>query len=292
MYTLARASQKTSILIGSLDNCQSDSSLCKNVLMTALTENLIIHFRELDRIRKDQDSVVRKINKIHSKLCQTAPEKAEKLNEKLWTKLRGFYIEARKLAEAEENTSNICVKDLDGASLSSHQRKRPDSFDFKRKRVKTDHPDAAAGASAARAVCTTTQQLSRVPLDHSNIIVAARVTPDDEGKDEWIVVKVTRFDRETNRYDVVDEEPGDGEEEEAPTQNASAQDFPLGSQVLAVYPGTTALYRATVVGTPRKRISDDYFLEFDDDEEDGVDGLPQRQVPFHHVVQLPEGHRQ
>lgn len=33
-----------------------------------------------------------------------------------------------------------------------------------------------------------------------------------------------------------------------------------------------------------------YVLEFDDDEEDG--SLPQRTVPFHKVVPLPEGHRQ
>ena len=35
-----------------------------------------------------------------------------------------------------------------------------------------------------------------------------------------------------------------------------------------------------------------YFLAFDDDEEEGVDGLPQRQVPFYHTVNLPQGHRQ
>lgn len=30
---------------------------------------------------------------------------------------------------------------------------------------------------------------------------------------------------------------------------STAQDFPLGKHVLAVYPGTTALYKATVVNT-------------------------------------------
>ncbi|KAG0520741.1 hypothetical protein BDA96_08G100400 [Sorghum bicolor] len=70
---------------------------------------------------------------------------------------------------------------------------------------------------------------------------------------------------------------------------SSAPDFGQGRQVLAVYPGTTALYRATVA-SHRKRKSDDYILEFDDDEEDG--SLPQRAVPFYRVVALPEGHRQ
>lgn len=137
---------------------------------------------------------------------------------------------------------------------------------------------------------------------------------------------------------------------------SNTQEFPPGKHVLAVYPGTTALYKATVVSTPRKvsffvtticiylynlsfclkttnlellnmdvnssnirgsltskfvnllcllytengvfsSISYNkticlirYLLEFDDDEEDGA--LPQRTVPFHKVVALPEGHRQ
>lgn len=33
---------------------------------------------------------------------------------------------------------------------------------------------------------------------------------------------------------------------------SSVQEFPPGKHVLAVYPGTTALYKATVVNTPRK----------------------------------------
>lgn len=33
---------------------------------------------------------------------------------------------------------------------------------------------------------------------------------------------------------------------------SNVQDFPSGSQVLAVYPGTTALYKATVVNVHRK----------------------------------------
>ena len=39
-------------------------------------------------------------------------------------------------------------------------------------------------------------------------------------------------------------------------------------------------------------ILDSYLLEFDDDEEDGSSTLPQRTVPFHKVVALPEGLRQ
>jgi SAGA-associated factor 29 len=136
--------------------------------------------------------------------------------------------------------------------------------------------------------------------------VAARVTAESADKDEWFVVKVIHFDRETKEVEVLDEEPGDDEEGSGqrtyklpmlcilpfPKRNdpSNTQEFPPGKHVLAVYPGTTALYKATVVSTPRKRKSDEYLLEFDDDEEDGA--LPQRTVPFHKVVALPEGHRQ
>ncbi|MBA0847408.1 hypothetical protein Goshw_017541, partial [Gossypium schwendimanii] len=33
---------------------------------------------------------------------------------------------------------------------------------------------------------------------------------------------------------------------------SGTQEFPAGRNVLAVYPGTTALYKATVISTPRK----------------------------------------
>ncbi|KAK8957589.1 hypothetical protein KSP39_PZI000168 [Platanthera zijinensis] len=103
-------------------------------------------------------------------------------------------------------------------------------------------------------------------------------------------------------FEVLDEEPGDDEESiqrkyklplsriipfPKKSDPSSAPDFPPGKNVLAVYPGTTALYKATVVNTHRKVL---YSLEFDDDEEDG--SLPQRNVPFYRVVTLPEGHRQ
>ncbi|XP_028118777.1 SAGA-associated factor 29 homolog B-like [Camellia sinensis] len=138
------------------------------------------------------------------------------------------------------------------------------------------------------------------------VVVAARVTQENAEYDEWFVVKVIHFDRETREFEVLDEEPGDDEEGGGqrmyklpwshiipfPKRNdpSGARDFPTGKQVLAVYPSATALYKATVV-QPRKRRADDYVLEFDDDEEkDG--SLLQRIVPFHRVVGLPEGHCQ
>ncbi|KAJ7519384.1 hypothetical protein O6H91_20G036100 [Diphasiastrum complanatum] len=273
--------------------------------MAAAVEAANQNLKELDRLRKEQDIIIRKINKIHERLSQTPPETAERYAEKLWIKLKGCYLEAKSLAEKEESISSQCITQLDTlitpAQTAPHRRK-PDVPEQKRKRMKADAESSRLNSPAV---------LPRMPVDYSSISVedqvAARVTSMDADKDEWIVVKVIRFDRDTNKYEVIDEEPGDDEENgqrkyKLPppciipfpkrTDPSTALDFGTGSQVLAVYPGTTALYKATVVGPHRKKKSDDYILEFDDDEEDGVAGLPKRPVPFYHVVQLPEGHRQ
>ncbi|XP_062151496.1 SAGA-associated factor 29 homolog B-like isoform X2 [Alnus glutinosa] len=170
--------------------------------------------------------------------------------------------------------------------------------DKKRKRVKTD-------SNISRKPANVQSELEAcASLKFKQ--VAAKVTPAEADKDDWFVVKVLHFDKETREFEVIDEEPGDDDEGggqrkyKLPMSSiipfpkrgdaSTAPDFPPRSQVLAVYPGTTALYKATVVNGHRKRKTENYLLEFDDDEEDG--SLPQRTVPFHKVVALPDGHRQ
>eukprot|EP00850_Spirogloea_muscicola_P005210 SM000023S07666 [mRNA] locus=s23:781405:784068:- [translate_table: standard] len=283
--------------------------------MIALPDSFHLRLRELDRARRSEDEVLKKINKFHLKLVEVATEKAEKYPEKLWEKLRTLYTDAKQLAESEESAFQHCIKEVEALNSPNHQSAQrrksgteAELNDHKRKKVRTE----SLGVSN-RAGTFLSSSHSPASLDHSISIgdqVAARRSPDDAEKDDWIVVKVTRFDRENNRYEVIDEEPGDDEESSQRKYRLPASCiiplpkrpelinismFPPGSQVLAVYPGTTALYRARVAGPPRKRKSDDYLLEFDDDEEEGLDGvpcMPQRQVPYNHVVQLPDGHRQ
>jgi hypothetical protein len=54
--------------------------------------------------------------------------------------------------------------------------------------------------------------VAEIQCVHMLIQVAARVTADDAENHEWIVVKVTRYDRDTNKYEVIDEEPDDDAE--------------------------------------------------------------------------------
>lgn len=262
--------------------------------------SLLDNSKELDRLRKEQDDVLLEINKIHKKL-QTTPEMAEKSVDALLLKLRALYVQAKELSENEFNVSNALVGQLDTllqSGLSAAQRKKIEVNEQKKKRMKADSD--LSRLSPAASMRSQLEQAASLKGEQ----VAGRVTPDNAEKDEWFVVKVIHFDREAKEFEVLDEEPGDDEESvqrkyKLPMSRiipfpkrgdpSSAPDFPHGRPVLAVYPGTTALYKATVVNN-RKRKIEDYLLEFDDDEEDG--SLPQRTVPFYRVVPLPEGHRQ
>lgn len=256
--------------------------------------------KELDRLRKEQEEVLAEINKMHKKL-QSTPEVVEKPGDNSLSRLKALYAQAKELADSEVNVSTHLLGQLDALMPSGppvQPRRRIEGNEQKKKRMKPD---------------SDMPRLSPSMRSHQEALailkgeqVAARVTQENAEKDEWVIVKVINFDRETKEIEVLDEEPGDDEEGGVqrkyklpmshiipfPKRNdpMGVQDFGPGKQVLALYPGTTALYRATVV-QPRKRKTDDYMLEFDDDEEE--DGsLPQRQVSCYRVVGLPDGHKQ
>ncbi|KAM5577903.1 hypothetical protein ABKV19_008300 [Rosa sericea] len=217
--------------------------------------------KELDQLRKDQEDVLVEINKMHKKL-QATPEVVEKPGDSSLSKLKNLYAHAKELSENEVNVSNSLLVQLDALLPSGPQgqpRRRIEG-EPKRKRMKSD------------------SEIPRIPPALRNQLeacaslkgeqVAARVTPEDADKDEWFVVKVIHFDKDAREFEVLDEEPGDDEEGSGqrkyklpmsaiipfPKRNEPSPtlDFPTGRHVLAVYPGTTALYKATVVNGHRK----------------------------------------
>ncbi|KAH1150301.1 hypothetical protein AAZX31_16G064400 [Glycine max] len=263
--------------------------------------SILENSKEFDRVRKEQEDILSEINKLHKKL-QATPEVVEKPGDNSLARLKFLYTQAKDLSESEASISNLLINQIDALLPTGPQgqtrRRIGKGNEQKRKRVKTE-------SDISRLTPNMRSQLEAC-ASLKGEQVAARVTPRNADKDEWFVVKVIHFDKESKEFEVLDEEPGDDEESSGqrqyklpmaniipfPKSNdpSSALDFPPGKHVLAVYPGTTALYKATVVQGPRRRKTEDYVLEFDDDEEDG--SLPQRTVPFRKVVPLPEGHRQ
>ncbi|XP_016162318.1 SAGA-associated factor 29 isoform X3 [Arachis ipaensis] len=207
--------------------------------------------KELDRLRKEQEDILLEINRLHKKL-QTAPEVVEKPGDNSLARLKILYTQAKDLSDSEAQISSLLINQLDTLlpSGQGQPRRRIEGNEQKRKRVKTE---------------SDISRMSNLKGEQ----VAARVTPRNADKDEWFVVKVIHFDKESKEVEVLDEEPGDDEEGSGqrqyklpmgniipfPKSNdpSGAPDFPPGSHVLAVYPGTTALYKATVVHGHRKQ---------------------------------------
>ncbi|EEF40980.1 conserved hypothetical protein [Ricinus communis] len=178
--------------------------------------------RELDRLRKEQEEVLSEINKMHKKL-QATPEVVEKPGDNSLSRLRSLYTQAKDLSENEVNVSNLLLVQLDALLPSGppgQQRRRVEGNEQKRKRMKTDSDMPRPTMRNQLEACASLKGEQ----------VAARVTGNNAEKDEWFVVKVMQFDRETKEFEVLDEEPGDDEE-----------------------------------GSGQR-----YLLEFDDDEEDGA----------------------
>ncbi|KAL5643330.1 hypothetical protein ACJX0J_004705, partial [Zea mays] len=122
-------------------------------------------------------------------------------------KLRGLYARAKELSENEISASNALIGLLDGllqSGASTAQKKKIEVGEQKKKRIKSDTDSARFSAASMR------NQLDQA-ASLKGEQVAARVKSDDE-KDEWFVVKVIHFDKETKEYEVLDEEPGDDEE--------------------------------------------------------------------------------
>ncbi|XP_047328478.1 SAGA-associated factor 29 homolog A-like [Impatiens glandulifera] len=84
------------------------------------------------------------------------------------------------------------------------QRRRIEGTEPKKKRMKTDMDMPRHSQSIRNQLDALTSLKGEQ--------VAARVTQENAEKDEWFVVKVIHFDRETKEFEVLDEESGDDEE--------------------------------------------------------------------------------
>jgi len=141
-------------------------------------------------------------------------------------------------------------------------------------------------------------------LQMGDQVAACILAPTEEDPQalEWIMATFARAHaplREGGpaRFEVRDEEASEGEVGAhllpqsrviALPKGPQCPILPPGSPVLAVYPGTTTFYRATVVTPARRHKSGDhgdYLLEFEDDGD--ASGMPQRSVHFRHVVAFP-----
>ncbi|KAL6528170.1 hypothetical protein OROHE_015120 [Orobanche hederae] len=160
-----------------------------------------------------------------------------------------LYTQAKELSETEASYCNTIVRitgciiaSWDSRATSEKDRRSEGNEQQKRKRVKADS-DVLRLSPSMRSHLESIANLKGEQ-------VAAMVSQEDAGGDEWFVVKVNHFEKGTREK--LDEEPGDDEESGGRADLSNVQDFPPGrhvleAHVLAVYPETAALYKATVV---------------------------------------------
>ncbi|GER47450.1 SGF29 tudor-like domain, partial [Striga asiatica] len=199
-----------------------------------IVAGILDNSKEVDRLRKELDELQR------------------------WLKNLMLYTQAKELSETEASVATQLLGQLDALLLTGtpgQHRRKIEGGEQKKKRIKGD-PDVLRLSPSTR---SHLESLANMKGEQ----VAARVSQEDAGRDEWFVVKVINFDKEAREFEVLDEEPGDDEEGGGQrkyklpmshiipfpkrTDLSSVQDFPPGKHVLAVYPETTALYKATVV---------------------------------------------
>ncbi|TKY63182.1 SAGA-associated factor 29 like [Spatholobus suberectus] len=229
-----------------------------------------------------------------------APEVVEKPGTTHWQGLKCCTLKQKIFQKVKLGLfnliSNLLINQIDALLPTGPQgqtRRRIEGNEQKRKRVKTE-------SDISRLTSTMRNQLE-VCASLKGEQVAARVTPRNADKDEWFVVKVIHFDKESKEFEVLDEEPGDDEESSGQRQYKLPMGniIPFPRVMILLVPKISLLENMfwQSIQEPLHFIKQqlfkaiaDYLLEFDDDEEDG--SLPQRTVPFHKVVPLPEGHRQ
>ncbi|GHP07401.1 hypothetical protein PPROV_000614300 [Pycnococcus provasolii] len=169
---------------------------------------------------------------------------------------------------------------------------------------------AAAGGHAAAEQPRPSKRARAAPADVAEVghHVAAHVRDPRDHSVQWILARIQRIHQMPDggtSLEVVDDEALQAGDEHStylvkrdaavslPRSNEVKAGYPNhqpGSLVLAVYPGTTVFYRATVVAAARKTKGGaygEYQLEFDDDTEEGSTEIPKRTVPFRHVVAAP-----
>lgn len=129
----------------------------------------------------------------------------------------------------------------------------------------------------------------------SEVAVLCKVDEDESTQEDWILATVLKYNPETELYEVEDAEGANG----SPTKGITKARYvvpadkilPLSAdvdesikskqRVLALFPGTTCLYPATVISTPaRRKKTRDFLVRFSEDE------VPQRPVPSKYILPM------
>ncbi|TPX35220.1 hypothetical protein SmJEL517_g02322 [Synchytrium microbalum] len=229
----------------------------------------------LDSLRLVSDQTIIKINKAHQKLTS---RELETLNSKNATKLLELYKEAEDQAVLEKKKSQELVDQL--AALVS-LREASETSDSKKLKRKVDDIKGKSGGPVQKKAKSEASTPNAVPVGGLNPGDKVAVKP--QGHDSWILAELIKWDTEKNKWEIEDVEADEDTEVKKhyyfhpkrfipiPKDVSKKPEFQLGQQVLALYPGTSCFYSASVMIPPSRNrdgssFAGSYVLKFEDDD--------------------------
>lgn len=134
-------------------------------------------------------------------------------------------------------------------------------------------------------------------LTRGTTVAARQPNKDKDGGEEWILAVVLQYHPDKNKYQVEDVDQDDfGEKQRymlppryvipvlsSEEAKLSSSEIPPHTDVLALYPGTTCFYKATVIAPPSKsKEIKNYRVQFEDDNDEVKYIMPD------HVLEMPK----
>ncbi|KAG4096388.1 hypothetical protein H8356DRAFT_1275797 [Neocallimastix lanati (nom. inval.)] len=239
----------------------------------------------LYNLNKDVEAMVKKTNKYHERIFMKpellSPKVAKKLIESYSRVIEKATKEQREINKTEANLEilislqNAFDTDLNNKGIEHTQKKRK--------------MDKYANSSKSK----SHDNKQYKPLSPGNLVV---VKPPGQ---DWLLATVIQYFPDKNKYeveDIEDDEDKPGVKKhyifpvkcvlEIPNEDNKRPYFPIGHEVLSLYPNSSCFYKATVIKTPNenKNSSDGkpaYIVQFEDDDE------AEREVPENRVLDMP-----
>lgn len=243
--------------------------------------------RQVQEERTRGEHTLQNISKTHEKM-----QLEQKASPYYKTKLRGLYTTAQQDAESESSMLQQAVEKV--AEIKGFKQKgvvmaveKPKPPGMRRGVLMTLLQKEAVllpvwQPANSRLDSKPPPLCGAIPADPAHVVekgkmVAAHVKGQD-GEENWILAEVVSFNSGANKYEVDDIDSEEGKERHnlsrrrvvpLPVYKADPERhpeaiFPKGTLVLALYPQTTCFYRATIHEPPRKGVSDEYSVLFED----------------------------
>ncbi|KAI8351217.1 SGF29 tudor-like domain-containing protein [Choanephora cucurbitarum] len=266
------------------DDLNDESNLWKQICSSLF---------KLEGIQREEEGIINTINKV-----QLSLDSEKVSNNILQQKLKDNYRRGIELSTHETRIIQDVIEKLSVliALRDSEQGNNENGsytsivhnglyVDQKRKRRKLENDSKTLGNGNSNYVFT------------KGTTVAARQPSKEKDKsEEWILAVVIQYHADKNKYEVEDVDQDDyGEKQRymlppryvipvlSSEEARSSPEIPAQQDVLALYPGTTCFYKATVVAPPSKsKEIKNYRVRFEDDNNEVKYVMPE------HVLEMPK----